>query len=188
MASVYKKGGKGNRHGYYYAAWTDADGRRRTRCTKTTDRDAAQQFANKLESGAMLRREGIIDATTERFSIEGRRPVEELLGEFEAKMRTASRSDRHVVDTLRMIREAVAFAVAEHRDWLIATDEGRRTRRMIIEQLGAKRLLTTPAILLSCIRAGVLTVADADAIKAELERHRFRMAFGSFRELLPPQA
>ena len=79
--------------------------------------------------------------------------------------------------------EAVAFAVAEHRDWLIATDEGRRTRRMIIEQLGAKRLLTTPAILLSCIRAGVLTVADADAIKAELERHRFRMAFKSFADL-----
>ena len=111
MASVYKKGGKGNRHGYYYAAWTDADGRRQTRCTKTTDRDAAQQFANKLESGAMLRREGIIDATTERFAIEGRRPVEELLGEFEAKMQTASRSNRHVADTLRMIREAVAFAV-----------------------------------------------------------------------------
>ena len=79
--------------------------------------------------------------------------------------------------------EAVAFAVAEHRGWLIATDEGRRTRRMIIEQLGAKRLLTTPAILLSCIRAGVLTVADADAIKAELERHRFRMAFKSFADL-----
>lgn len=79
--------------------------------------------------------------------------------------------------------EAVAFAVAEHRGWLIATDEGRRTRRMIIDQLGAKRLLTTPAILLRSIRAGVLTVADADAIKAELERHRFRMAFKSFAEL-----
>ncbi|MCY3003115.1 MAG: hypothetical protein NTV21_15040 [Planctomycetota bacterium] len=79
--------------------------------------------------------------------------------------------------------EAVAFAVAEHRGWLIATDEGRRTRRMIIDQLGAKRLLTTPAILLRSIRAGVLKVADADEIKAELERHRFRMAFKSFAEL-----
>ncbi len=79
--------------------------------------------------------------------------------------------------------EAVAFAVAEHRGWLIATDEGRRTRRMIVEQLGAKRLLTTPAILLICIRARMLTVATADAIKAELERHRFRMAFKSFADL-----
>lgn len=59
--------------------------------------------------------------------------------------------------------EAVAFAVATHRGWHVATDEGRRTRRMIVEQLGAKRLLTTPAILVSCIRAGMLTVADADA-------------------------
>ena len=80
--------------------------------------------------------------------------------------------------------EAVAFAVAAHRGWMIATDEGKRTRRMIVEQLGAKRLLTTPAILLSCIRGGVLTVADADAIKAELEQHRFRMAFTSFAELI----
>jgi len=79
--------------------------------------------------------------------------------------------------------EAVAFAVAAHRGWLIATDEGKRTRRMIVEQLGAARLLTTPAILLRCIRAGVLTVADADAIKAKLERHRFRMAFDSFADL-----
>lgn len=82
--------------------------------------------------------------------------------------------------------EAVAFAVAEHRGWLIATDEGRRTRRLIVERLGATRLLTTPAILLRCMGAGMLSVSDADAIKAELERHRFRMAFGSFRELLPP--
>jgi predicted nucleic acid-binding protein len=80
--------------------------------------------------------------------------------------------------------EAVAFAVAEHRGWRIATDEGRRTRRMIVEQLGATRLLTTPAIILQCIRAGVLTVADADAIKAELERHRFRMGFASFADLI----
>jgi predicted nucleic acid-binding protein len=80
--------------------------------------------------------------------------------------------------------EAVAFAVAEHRGWLIATDEGRRTRRMIVEQLGAARLLTTPGILLRCIRAGVLSVADADAIKAGLERHRFRMGFASFADLI----
>lgn len=80
--------------------------------------------------------------------------------------------------------EAVAFAVAEHRGWLIATDEGRRTRRMIVEQLGAARLLTTPAILLSCIRAEVIRVADADALKKTLERFRFRMAFESFGDLI----
>ncbi len=81
--------------------------------------------------------------------------------------------------------EAVAFAVAEHRGWLIATDEGRRTRRMIVEQLGAQRLLTTPAILLGCVRAGSLTVAGADVIKAQLEKQRFRMAFESFADLDP---
>ncbi len=80
--------------------------------------------------------------------------------------------------------ESAAFAVAEHRGWFIATDEGRRTRRMIIESLGVERLLTTPAILLNCIRAGVLTIADADDLKAKLELHRFRMGFSSFDELV----
>ncbi len=80
--------------------------------------------------------------------------------------------------------EAVAFAVTSIRGWIIATDEGRRTRRMILQELGAKRLLTTPAILLACIRAGMLDVVDADVIKQELEKHRFRMAFRSFAELL----
>ena len=80
--------------------------------------------------------------------------------------------------------EAVAIAVAEHRGWHIATDEGRRTRRTILERLGAGRLWTTPGIVLECIRVGKLSVVDADAIKAQLERHRFRMAFASFADLL----
>jgi len=36
----------------------------------------------------------------------------------------------------------------------------------------------------SGIRRGILTVAEADEMKESLERLRFRMMFGSFRELL----
>jgi hypothetical protein len=39
--------------------------------------------------------------------------------------------------------------------------------------------------LLRCIRLGVLTVDQADELKAELATKRFRMTFDSFRELLP---
>lgn len=80
--------------------------------------------------------------------------------------------------------EAVAIAVAWSRSWCIATDERGRTRRVIAERLGERRLLTTPGILLEAIRGGLSTVAEADALKARLESHRMRMTFGSFGELL----
>jgi hypothetical protein len=79
--------------------------------------------------------------------------------------------------------QAVEFAVTAHRGGDVATDEDRKTRRMIVEELGAQRLLTTPAIVLHCIRSGVLTVEDADLIKAELEGHRLKMAFDFFADL-----
>jgi hypothetical protein len=41
----------------------------------------------------------------------------------------------------------------------------------------------TPGIPLKAIRQRVLTVQEADAIKAELEKNRFRMNFNSFRDL-----
>lgn len=81
--------------------------------------------------------------------------------------------------------ESASIAVAQVRGWSIATDERRRALREIEQRLGPGRLLTTPGVLLACIRAGVLSVADADAIKAVLERNRFVMRFRSFADLLP---
>ena len=34
MATAFKRGGKSNRHGYYYVAWRDHNGKRRTKCSK----------------------------------------------------------------------------------------------------------------------------------------------------------
>jgi hypothetical protein len=56
---------------------------------------------------------------------------------------------------------------------------------VVVERLGEQRLLTTPGILLASIRAGQLTVDEADRIKQRLEALRFRMSFDSFGELLP---
>src|SRR6266542_585677 len=75
--------------------------------------------------------------------------------------------------------EAAAIAVAFHRDLAIATDD-RRSLAEVQRRLGPGRALTTPGILLGSVRAGTLTVEEADDIKAELERQRFRMSFSSF--------
>ncbi len=79
--------------------------------------------------------------------------------------------------------EAAAIAVASARGWAVASDD-RRARREIERRLGPNRLLTTPGILLSCIRNSVLTVAEADCIKDQLAACRFTMKFGSFGDLL----
>lgn len=78
--------------------------------------------------------------------------------------------------------EAAAIALAAQRRWAVATDD-RRSRVEIESRLGRGRLLTTPGILLQAIRARLLTIEQADAIKTELEGHRFKMSFVSFAEL-----
>ena len=79
--------------------------------------------------------------------------------------------------------EAAAIALAAQRSWAIATDDSG-TRRQVESYLGRGRLLTTPGILLQAIRGGVLTVQEADGIKANLEAHRFKMSFRSFADLI----
>jgi hypothetical protein len=53
-----------------------------------------------------------------------------------------------------------------------------------IRLLGAARIITTVDIFLLSIRAGLLTVEEADAAKAVLAANRFTVVFGSFAELL----
>jgi len=80
--------------------------------------------------------------------------------------------------------EAACLALAESRGWLIASDEKRRFRREVLASLGPGRLVTTPGLFVLAIRAGVISVEQADHAKAVLEGNRFRMGFKSFREVI----
>jgi predicted nucleic acid-binding protein len=83
--------------------------------------------------------------------------------------------------------EAACLAAAQERGWHVASDEGRRFRSEVLARLGEGRLLTTPAIYLRAIKAGLLTIAEADADKALLAARRFVMRFSSFADLLNPK-
>jgi predicted nucleic acid-binding protein len=83
--------------------------------------------------------------------------------------------------------EAACLALAELNGWHVASDERRRFRRELLARLGEDRLLTTPSIYVLAIRAGLLSVAEADADKDLLASRRFVMRFGSFSELLDPR-
>lgn len=80
--------------------------------------------------------------------------------------------------------EAVSLAAAVTQGWLIACDEKRAFSREARTRLGEARMLSTPGILLLAIRNGIISVEEADELKKLLEQRRFRMTFGSFRELL----
>lgn len=80
--------------------------------------------------------------------------------------------------------EAACLALANERGWSIASDEKRCFRREAVRLIGSDRILGTADLVVLAIRAGLLTVEEADADKAVLERHRFKMSFASFRDLM----
>lgn len=84
--------------------------------------------------------------------------------------------------------ESACLALARLNGWHVASDERRAFLRAIREHIGESRLLTTRDIYAQAIRAGCLTVAEADADKAVLASRRFVMkGFESFAELLGPE-
>lgn len=113
MASVFKRGGK-KAKGQYYASWFDHNGKRRTKCTGTTDKATAERIARKYEADAALRREGVIDPTMDAVSKEAQRSIESHLVDFRAKMEAAGREIDHVNSTIsyvRLIAESANFTV-----------------------------------------------------------------------------
>ncbi len=117
MASVFKRGGKSNRDGYWYASWFDHTGKRRSVCTKTTDKASAERIAAKHEADAALRRSGVIDPSLDLISQHSRRSVESHLVDYEAKLRSSKYSEGHVSEVLSKIRR-----IAKHAGFVNASD------------------------------------------------------------------
>ena len=76
--------------------------------------------------------------------------------------------------------EAACLAAAEVRGWMLASDERRLFRTIARERIGEGRILTTPAILVSAVKAGVTAVEELREAKEELERNRFRAPLEAF--------
>jgi len=110
MASVFKRGGKGNRGGYWYVSWFDHTGKRRSKCARTTDKATAERIGAKLETDAAKRREGLIDPQLEQFASEARRSLAEILVEYKAKLESGARTPKHVKYAVEFVRSVAAFA------------------------------------------------------------------------------
>lgn len=79
--------------------------------------------------------------------------------------------------------EAACLALASTSGWMVASDEKRRFRREALRLIGEARLVGTATLLRHAIKAGLITVAQADQFKAVLEANRFAMPFASFGDL-----
>ena len=80
--------------------------------------------------------------------------------------------------------EAACLVLAAKHGWSVASDEKRRFRREAVSRIGADRIIGTVDLFLRAIRAGLLTIEEADTDKKTLEEQSFKMAFSSFREVL----
>jgi predicted nucleic acid-binding protein len=80
--------------------------------------------------------------------------------------------------------EAASLAAAATFGWSMACDEKFVFLHKARQRLGAGRILTTPGIIVLAIRAGLLTLEEADAIKALLEKKGFEMGFSSFQKIV----
>lgn len=80
--------------------------------------------------------------------------------------------------------EAACLAIAEQRGWHIASDEKKRFLREAIARVGIGGVLTTVDLFVLAIKAGLVTIEEADADKHTLEGKRFKVSFGSYRELV----
>ena len=112
MASVFKRGGKGNRGGSYYIQWFDHTGKRQSKSARTTDKATAERIAAKLEANVALRVGGIIDAHDDRYAHEVRRPLAEHLAEFKESLIGKDDTARHCRETYSQAQRVIARCAA----------------------------------------------------------------------------
>lgn len=82
--------------------------------------------------------------------------------------------------------EAACLVLAARHGWLVASDEKGRFQREASARLGAGRIVNTAGLFVAAIRAGSISVKDADQAKSILEQRRFRLPFKSFGDILGP--
>ncbi len=79
--------------------------------------------------------------------------------------------------------EASCMSVARRDGLAVGTDDAKAAS-LVEGLLGPGHALSTPGLLVEAVRAGLISVAEADRIKYRLEEMRFRMDFDSFSEFV----
>ena len=133
MATVFKRGkrsGKDVRHDYWYASWFDHNGKRKTCCTKTTDRSAAERIAAKKEAEAALRRDGVIDPKDDRYVEQGRRLIAQHVAEFRASLEARGNAPDYITQNVARAEAMIEACAADRIGALDASRVEQAIKRM----------------------------------------------------------
>jgi len=106
---------------YYLIAYFDHDGKRRKVYTRYGDKDAALQYANRLEQDAEDRRRGLIDPSLERFAAQRQRPIYAHTEDFRAVLQAKGNTAQHIDGTIQRARAIVDACGAKHLPELTAS-------------------------------------------------------------------
>lgn len=79
--------------------------------------------------------------------------------------------------------ESAALALAAATQAAVACDELGRFRNLAAARLGPHRLVNTVGLVVLALDAGVIALAEADALLPVWADNRFRLAFASFGEV-----
>ena len=126
MATVFKRGGKGP----WIIQWYDHKGDRREMSSRTTDKRRAEQLAQKLESDKLLRKTGIIDASTDRFVEHRKSPLGAHLDDYLDDLRHRGCNPRHTQTVESQLKRLIADINAKHLSDLDAIKVARHLRSL----------------------------------------------------------
>lgn len=116
-----------------------------------------------------------------------RERLDQAIGAGQLRVETLTEPDDLVqyADLRRILGrgEAACIVLAARNGWLVASDEKGRFRREAMARLGSGPV-NTAGLFVAAIRAGLMSVEEADEAKSTLEQHRFRLPFASFRDVL----
>ena len=126
MATIFKRGGKGP----WIIQWYDHKGDRREMSSRCTDKRRAEQLAQKLESDKLLRKSGIIDASTDRFVEHRKSPIGEHLDDYLADLRHRGCNPRHTQTVESQLKRLITDINAKHLTDLDPIKVGRHLRAL----------------------------------------------------------
>jgi len=116
---------------FYTVQYFDHNGKRRKVYTRYADKDAAQQYANKLEKEAEDRRRGLIDDKAEQYAAHARRVLTGHLEDFEQYLRDKQNSNKHIDLLCSRLAKLIDDCEAEYIANL--------TEAAVMEAIGAMR-------------------------------------------------
>ena len=105
MASVYKPSGRR----FWTIQYTDAEGKTRRRSARTTDKRTALQIAAEIEKEVNQIRHGLASPSSIRRSRAAAQSVASHVADFEASIRSRSRTEQHVHEIIRDVKRVIAL-------------------------------------------------------------------------------